>query len=109
VFQSSLIERGLSDTFIRLHTGALRTFYKFINLSGITRHNPMLLMATRKIPFRIQPVPSLSDITALIAAGHDPFERAVVEVLYATGVRVSEFVNLRAEDSFGMVTGARSG
>ena len=58
----------------------------------------MLLVSTRKVPRRLPVVPPLSEVEALIAAARDPFELAVVEVLYATGVRRAELVSLRVED-----------
>ncbi len=98
IFLNTLLERGLADSSINHHTIGLRSFYKFITSTGLTRHNPMLLIAKRKLAFRMQYVPPLSDIEAMIAAARDPFESAVIEVLYGTGVRISEFVNLKTED-----------
>lgn len=98
MFQARLLEKKLHSFSVQHHTTALRTFYKFINRSGLTRYNPMLMVPTRKVPWRIQHVNSLEEIEALIAAATDPFERAVPEVIYATGVRVSELVKIREED-----------
>src|SRR5665213_1394721 len=93
VFQSGLLEKQLCDNSVRLHTGALRSFYKFINRSGVSPHNPTLLVSQRKIPRRLPVVLSKAEVEALIAAAHDPFELATVEVLYATAVRCAEFVS----------------
>ena len=53
------------------------------------------MLAHRKTPGRLPIVLSIEQIEALIAAARDPLERAVPEVLYATGVRVSELINLK--------------
>ena len=98
LFQAGLLNRGLEGNSVRLHIAALRSFYTFINRAGITPHNPMLLISSRKIERRLPRVLTLAEVKALIGAACDPFERAAVEVLYATGVRRSEFVNLRIED-----------
>jgi integrase/recombinase XerC len=90
--------KGLHPNSSRLYVCGLRSFFKFVCLTGITRHNPMLLMGNRKIPTRIPLLLSVGQVTQLIDAAQDPFERAVVEVLYATGVRVSELVALRLEN-----------
>ncbi len=89
---------GLTASSIALRTCALRSFFKFIRLTGLTKHNPMLLIATRKVPTRIPTVLTIEQVKTLIEVARDPFERALVEVFYATGVRLSEIVKLRLED-----------
>jgi integrase/recombinase XerC len=91
-------KKGLAANSIRLHTCALRSFFKFVCLAGLTTHDPTLLLGHRKIPTRLSVVLTVEQVESLIAAGRDPFEKAVVEVLYSTGVRVSELVKLRLED-----------
>jgi site-specific recombinase XerD len=93
-----LYERGLTSSSIRLHTCALRAFFKFIRLTGLTKHDPTFSLPHRKVPGRLPRVLTIEEIEQLIAAASDPFERAVPEVLYSTGVRVSELVSLRLED-----------
>jgi integrase/recombinase XerC len=90
--------KGLTANSIRLHTCALRSFFKFITLTGLTNHDPMFLIGHRKLRTRLPVLLTVDQVESLIAAGRDPFERAVVEVLYSTGVRVSELVKLRLED-----------
>jgi site-specific recombinase XerD len=91
-------EKGLTANSIRLHVCALRSFFKFIRLTGLTRHDPMLLVGYRKLPTRLPVVLTVEQVERLIGAARDPFEPAVTEVLYSTGVRVSELVKLRLED-----------
>lgn len=90
--------KGLHPNSVRLYTAAFRAFFRFLNLSGVTKQNPMWLVAYRKVPTRVPVVLTVADVEKLIAAAHDPFEHAAVEVLYGTGVRVSELVKLRLED-----------
>lgn len=97
-FQNALLKRGLCANSIQLHTAALRFFYKFLRNSELTKNDPTLLISSRKLPFRMQFVPTHAEIEKMIAGAETPLERAVVEVLYATGVRISEFIALRIED-----------
>jgi integrase/recombinase XerC len=97
-FLGKLYARGLDANTIRRHTAALRCFFKFIQLTGLTRHNPTVMLSHRKLPGRVQRVLTAGEIAGLIAAARTPLESAVVEWLYGTGVRVSELVAMRLED-----------
>jgi site-specific recombinase XerD len=98
-YQTALLERGVHENTIRLRTGALRQFFKFLAASGLTRGlNPTLLLSYRKVPSRVPRVLTIAEVKKLISAAERPVEAAIVEVLYATGVRVSELVNLRLAD-----------
>jgi site-specific recombinase XerD len=98
-YQSGLLARGLSENTLLLRTYALRAFFGFLSVAGLTRgHNPTLLLSYRKIPRRLQRVLTVKEVEKLIAAAEKPVEAAIVEMLYSTGVRVSELVNLRFED-----------
>ena len=98
MFLGELCGRGLSATSIAKMTCGLRAFYKFLRFAGITHQSPMVTIPNRKLPRRVPRVLTVEEIERLIAAAGSPFERAVIEVLYATGVRVSELVNLRLEN-----------
>ena len=97
-FQASLLERGLSQNSVRLHTIALRSFHKFISLAGLTKHDPTLLVSARRLPVRIPRFLTVEEVDRLIAACETPFERALIEVLYSTGVRLGELVKIRVDD-----------
>ncbi len=90
--------KGLSPNSIRLYTCAFRTFFRFLIRAGLNRHDPTFLLGQRKIPTRVPVVLTVEQVQKLIEAAHDPFERVVVDVLYGTGCRVGELVNLRLED-----------
>jgi len=95
---AELYKKGITSNSIRLHTCGLRAFFKFIRLTGLTKHDPTLLLAHRKIMGRMERVLTIEEIERLINASQDPFELAVAEVLYGTGIRISELLNLRLED-----------
>lgn len=98
-FLGTLCDRGLSPHSINRHTYAIRSFFKFIRLTGITcGHNLMLMMPYRKLPHRVPRVPTVAEIERLIDAAKTPLERATVQVLYSTGCRVSELTRLRLDD-----------
>jgi integrase/recombinase XerD len=97
-FQAGLLKRGLTSNSVRLHTIALRGFYKFISLSGLTKQDPTLLLSSRKLPERIPRLLTVQEIEKLLSACRNALERAIVEVMYATGVRIGELVKIRVDD-----------
>src|SRR5437879_2173509 len=82
---------------------ALRTFFQFLAREGVIESNPAKLVATprkeKKLPVHL----SIEDAVRFIETP-DPEtnfgkrDRAILELLYATGVRVSELVQLNLRD-----------
>lgn len=97
-FLGNLYHRGLDPKTIRLQTAGLRSFFRFLQLSGLTRHDPTLMLSQRKLPGRIPRLLTLKEVELLIAAGKSPLETAIAEFLYSTGVRVAELCAMRVED-----------
>jgi site-specific recombinase XerD len=95
MFLNGMCERGLSPSNISKYTFGLRAFYKSLRFAGLAHQGPMIAIANRKLPRRIPRVLTVEEIEKLIVAASNPFERAVIEVLYSTGLRVSELVSMR--------------
>ena len=82
---------------------ALRVFHKFLLAEKITENNPT---ARVEAPKSLNPLPhalSPGEVDRLLEAprGESPFDlrdRAMLELLYATGLRVSELVGLKIGD-----------
>lgn len=79
---------------------AMKMFYRFLVLEGKLERSPVRLVDTPKIPHRLPGVLSKKDVEALLS-GPDittPLGQrdiAMLELLYATGLRVSELIGLR--------------
>jgi integrase/recombinase XerD len=88
-----------SSTQARLHS-SLKRFYQLLVRDGHIRVDPTLKLDAPKKPQRFPKTLSESDVEALLAEP-DPGEplglrdRAMLEVLYASGLRVSELVRLK--------------
>ena len=80
VFLSKLLNKGLAGASVHLHTAALRLFYKFVRVAGLTTHNPTLLLPNRKVSHRLPRVRSVAEVEALINAAprRIPLERGRV-------------------------------
>ena len=83
---------------------AVRGLHKFLALEGITQHNPAEDVAPPTPPSRLPKAIRLDEVTRLIDAagvGDGPVplrDRALLELLYATGARISEIVGLDIDD-----------
>lgn len=100
-FISQARSNGLSESSLARMTVSIRSFYRFMakedGLPDIARD-----LAPPRIPKRLPKALSLSEITMIIDAppkeGIGLRDRALLELLYATGARVSELVALNLED-----------
>lgn len=82
---------------------AVRTFHKFLYDEGILEKNPATFAHPPSTPQRLPKALSIEEIQALLDAksADDPIslrDRALLEILYGTGARISEAVNLTADD-----------
>ena len=82
---------------------ALRTFFQFLVREGVVESNPAKLVATPRKEKKLPAHLSVEDAVRFIETP-DPDtdfgkrDRAILELLYATGVRVSELVQLNLRD-----------
>lgn len=98
-----LSERDLAKSSIARKVAAIRSFFKYCFKRGIVEQNPAHLLV---IPKKDKPLPktaSAKDISRMmeLAEGNTPKtaqNRAILELLYGTGIRLSELVNLNKED-----------
>jgi integrase/recombinase XerD len=93
----------LSPASVARHVVALKIFYRYLQLEGAVRDNPAELLATQKKWQYIPEVLSPALVERLLSAPqpYDAFwrrDRAMLELLYATGCRVSEVSNLKLPD-----------
>ena len=102
-FLGVLGREGLSPRSRARTLVALRMFHKFLAAEGITRENPA---AKVESPHAIQSLPRVLtsqevERLLLVKGEETPLvlrDRAMLEILYATGLRVSELVSLRFQD-----------
>ena len=103
LYLAKLKEAGLAARSRARALVAVRSFHKFLCSEGISAENPTLQVSAPRISAALPHSLSLVEVEALLRApgGDDPFslrDRAMLEVLYATGLRVSELIALKAED-----------
>jgi len=101
--ESYVSERAWAASTVARKIASLRAFHEFLRRRGHTEENPALQI---RPPRRTRPLPdvlTVPEVEALLGAprGEDPAtvrDRAMLELAYATGLRVSELVGLTLEE-----------
>ncbi len=94
---------GLSPATIQRRLSAVRGLYRFLVLEGIMEDDPTLSVDAPRRWQRLPDVLSLEEVNALLDAPDlsNPLgirDKAMLEMLYATGIRVSELVGLTTDN-----------
>jgi len=102
-YLGSLHERGLSSTTVARKLAALRSLYRYLTRSGAVGADPARALRAPRTPSRIPTRMEMDEVEALLHAP-DPTtplgcrDLAILELLYGTGLRVSELVGLNLAD-----------
>jgi integrase/recombinase XerD len=102
-FVAHLCERKLAPASVARTIVAIKMFFRYLQLEGVLTDNKFELIGSQKLWQRVPEVlpPKLIDRFLRAPKPAAPFcrrDRAVLEMLYATGCRVSEISNLRLGD-----------
>lgn len=104
-YLSELMEKKLGASSVNRVLSSLRTYYKFLQREGVYERNPMLLLKALKTPKKLPVVVEEGRMDVLLA--DDVFfgkgfegvrDRLIIELLFGTGMRLSELVHLKEED-----------
>ncbi|HAM16739.1 MAG TPA: recombinase XerD [Eggerthellaceae bacterium] len=98
-YEADLAERGYAVSSIDRHVSVLKGFHRFCLREGFAPDNPASTVRLPAAPDRLPDVLSIEQVNALIdhATGDRPADlrnRALLEVLYGCGLRVSECAGL---------------
>lgn len=103
-FLAHLKEKGRAETTIARMIASVRAFHQFALREKLADGDPSVHLDIPRASKRLPKVLSLEEVEALLEAptGNDFFSirnRALLETLYATGMRVSELLNLTLTDT----------
>jgi integrase/recombinase XerC len=101
-FLSHLYERKLEKTSVARKLACLRTFFKFLVRDGRLKSNPAELISSPRLPKKLPAYLSEKEAAAVVEVPNgtslkDLRDRAILELLYASGLRVRELVGLNDE------------
>jgi len=102
-FIASLRRRGLAPSSIARHVSAVRIFHRFLISEGLAKADPTEHVRVPKQPRRLPVVLNRQEISSLLdQPDHTTHlglrDRAILEFMYATGLRASELLNFRKPD-----------
>lgn len=98
-----LRQQGLSPASVARNLVSVRIFFRYLQLEGILRDNAAELLGSQKLWQRVPEVLTADQVERLLQAPapRDPWhrrDRAILELLYATGCRAGELATLRLSD-----------
>lgn len=98
-----LKDSGKASATLARQTASLRSFHQFLLREQVVTSDPSHHVGIPKLERRLPKVLTLEDVEALLNAretqtAYGIRNNAMLEVLYATGIRVSELVSLNLED-----------
>lgn len=98
-----LERQGKATTTISRVLASIKSFFHYEMTNGELRRDPAELLKTPKIEKKPPVILSVEEVDRFLRqpSGDSPKEirdRAMLEILYATGIRVSELIGLRVED-----------
>jgi integrase/recombinase XerC len=104
-FLAELHARGVKKVTVARRLAAVRAFYRYLVREKLVSENPARLVATPKLPKLLPNIPSAEQINdflnSLPQCEHASFptrDRAICELLYGCGIRVSELTSLCCND-----------
>ena len=102
-FMASLHHKGLKKTSISRKLATVRAFFKYLHREGYVKKNPAKLVSSPKIPKNLPGFLDIDETFSLMdAPSGETFkptrDRAILELLYSSGLRVSELTSLNISD-----------
>ncbi|MBI6546028.1 MAG: site-specific tyrosine recombinase XerD [Cyanobacteria bacterium NC_groundwater_1444_Ag_S-0.65um_54_12] len=91
-------ERSLAASSIARKLAALKTFYQWLIQEGKIERDPTLDLERPKLPRGLPKVLNQTEVVKLVEGQRDLRDRAILELLYAGGLRVSELTYLNVAD-----------
>lgn len=100
LWMGDLSDKQLSRNTIARKTASARSFFKYCFKRGYIQYNPAQLLIVPKRTHKIPQTMSINDVEAMLnqVETDTPWniqQRAILELFYSTGIRLSELVNLQ--------------
>lgn len=101
-FVLKLKNDGKSSATVNRKVASLRAFYNFMAAKGYVKENPVVNIKSPKIERKELEYLTIEEIDKLLSLPDDSIkgqrDQAILEVMYATGIRVSELIEAKVDD-----------
>lgn len=102
-YLQALNDKGLSTRSVSRHISSIRSFHQFLLREKVTTNDPTVHLELPKLEQKLPRILSLEEVEQLIAIPdrskpQGVRDYALLEILYGTGMRVSELVGLDVDD-----------
>lgn len=104
-FAASLHEYGITPRSQARVLSGVRSFFRFLMLDGVVESDPTELLEWPSLPEHLPVVLTLEEIDRIedsidLSKAEGARNRAIIEVLFSCGLRVSELVNMKLSDLY---------
>ena len=99
-----MIDAGIATRSVNRKITTLKSYYKFLLREGIVKKNPMLKIlppkTSKKLPVFVEKssMDELLDTVDFDEGGKGRRDKLIILLLYSTGIRLSELINLKVSD-----------
>jgi integrase/recombinase XerC len=102
-FIAEQIKNGLAKTTASRRLATVRSFFKFLHREGYIKSNPAKLVSNPRVPKLLPKYLSIDEVFSLVEKPEGigfllARDRAILELLYSSGLRVSELSGLNIDD-----------
>ena len=103
IFLAEQLEAGVQHSTAARNLSTIKGFYSYLLVEGLVNYDPSTELETPKVKRHLPQILSWDEINRLMEAVDSDAalglrDRAMLELMYATGIRVSECINLQLGD-----------
>ena len=97
-YSAYLSEQNIKPSSIVRKNASIKGFFKYLRAKKRIKENPSLSIQTPKVPKKLPKVISNNEIETILKTKMTNLEKAIFELLYSSGLRVSELINLEMKN-----------
>lgn len=101
-YMMALKNEGRSKATVNRKLSSIRSYYKYLQRQGTIKENPAETIKTPRIEKKQLKYLTIEEVERLLETPDDSVkgirDKAILEVMYATGIRVSELIELKVKD-----------
>ncbi|MBE7705256.1 MAG: tyrosine recombinase [Cyanobacteria bacterium SIG29] len=94
LYIKNLYDKKYTPRSITREIASIKGFFNWLSINDYIKHNPALAIEQPKLPKKLPKVLSMKEINELLDKDMNIIEKAILELLYASGLRVSELTDV---------------